>query len=208
LKLQLPKIYPITDRKISSLSQLDQVRLLTDGGASLIQLREKTANAGDFYRWACDAVRFARELGVRIIINDRVDIALASNADGVHLGQEDLSPVEARRLLGKGAIIGFSTHSVRQAIEAIDLPVDYVAIGPVFPTLSKDHPDSIVGLEGVRFVREAIGDFPLVAIGGIDSRTAGQVIAAGADSIALISDLLADPSEIVSRTRGLIDTVK
>jgi thiamine-phosphate pyrophosphorylase len=199
LKLELPKIYPITDRDVSGLSHLEQVRRLADGGATMIQIREKTAPASEFYRDALEVVAFARERGLRIIINDRVDVAMAVGADGVHLGQHDLPPEEARRLLGNTAIVGFSTHSIEQASRAVAGPVDYIAIGPVFPTSTKAKPDPVVGLDGVRAVRSAIGDFPLVAIGGIDRETVNGVISAGADSVAIISDLLSDPDAIAAR---------
>ena len=110
---------------------------------------------------------FAHEYRAQIIINDRVDIALALHADGVHLGQDDLWPDEARKILGPDAIIGFSTHSVEQASDALKLPVDYIAIGPIFGTSTKENPDPIVGPDGLHAVRKAIGEMPLVAIGGL-----------------------------------------
>jgi thiamine-phosphate pyrophosphorylase len=171
LKFILPKIYPISDTRISGLSHIEQVRRLIAGGATLIQLREKNAPAGEFYDAAVGSIALAREHGVKIVINDRVDIAVASGADGVHLGQDDLPPDQARRLLGEGAVIGFSTHSVEQAREAIGLPVDYVAIGPIFSTTTKENPDPVVGLEGLIVVREAIGEF---SVGGYRRDHTGQ----------------------------------
>ena len=132
MKFTLPKIYPITDRRISGLSHIGQVQRLIDGGATLIQIRDKDAAGGEFYTAAVEAIEYARSRGVTIIVNDRVDIGMASGADGVHLGQDDLPPEHARKLLGDNAIIGFSTHSVEQALDAIKLPVDYIAIGPIF----------------------------------------------------------------------------
>jgi thiamine-phosphate pyrophosphorylase len=205
LKFILPKIYPISDTRISGLSHIEQVRRLIAGGATLIQLREKNAPAGEFYDAAVESITLAREHGVKILINDRVDIAVASGADGVHLGQDDLPPDQARRLLGEGAVIGFSTHSVEQAREAIGLPVDYVAIGPIFSTTTKENPDPVVGLEGLIVVREAIGEFPLVAIGGITQANTRTVLNAGANSVAIISDLLRDSGEIESAMRHLND---
>ena len=147
----------------------------------------------------------ARGLGVRVVVNDRADIALAVGADGVHLGQDDLDPSAARRLLGDKFIIGYSTHSVAQAVEAARLPVDYVAVGPIFDTSSKERPDPVVGLEGLRGVRAAVGPVPLVAIGGITRETARAVLAAGADSLALISALVGgDPAGIARRTREFL----
>ena len=205
MKFTLPKIYPITDTRISGLSHIEQVRRLIAGGATLIQLREKNAPAGEFYDAALGSIALARAHGVKIVINDRVDIAVASGADGVHLGQDDLPPDQARRLLGERAVIGFSTHSVEQAREAIGLPVDYIAIGPIFGTTTKDNPDPVVGLEGLIAVREAIGEFPLVAIGGITQANTRTVLNAGANSVAIISDLLRDSGEIESAMRYLND---
>ena len=191
-----PKIYPITDTLISALSLAEQVERLIGGGATLIQLREKDASPGDFYRAAEKALKIARRYNVKIIINDRVDIALALKADGVHLGQDDLSPEYARQILGDTAIIGFSTHNLQQAISAINLPIDYLAIGPVFATSTKKNPDAVVGVRGVEKVRAAIGNFPLVAIGGINRANFREVLNAGADSAAIIRDLLENAGEI------------
>ena len=199
LKIQLPKIYPITDTCISGLSHAEQVRRLINGGAEFIQLREKRMAAGAFYEDAFSAIEIAHKSGVRVIINDRVDIALALKADGVHLGQDDLPTGEARKILGPEAIIGFSTHSVEQALAAIQLPVDYIAIGPIFATATKENPDAVVGIDGLRAVGEAVGELPLVAIGGIGSENFRAVLDAGADSTALISGILADPGRITER---------
>ena len=160
--------------------------------------------AREFYKEAEEALRVARSNNVRLIINDRVDIALALSADGVHLGQDDLSPDAAREVLGESAIIGFSTHNVEQAIAAARLPVDYIAIGPIFETSSKENPDRVVGLEGLRRVRQAVGRAPLVAIGGIRLENINEVFAAGADSIAGINLLLSNPSRIEARTREIL----
>ncbi|HEV2835671.1 MAG TPA: thiamine phosphate synthase [Pyrinomonadaceae bacterium] len=190
---RLPRVYPITDVSISGLSHAEQIALLADGGATLVQLREKHAPPVQFYEQANAAMAVARERGVHIIINDRADIALAVGADGVHLGQDDLPPEAARRLLGGHAVIGYSTHSVSQALEATKLPVDYIAIGPIFQTSTKENPSPVVGLNGLRAVRDAIGKLPLVAIGGITPANAEEVIAAGADSVAMISGLWPRP---------------
>lgn len=173
-----------------------------------MQLREKHRSPREFYREAEDALKLARARGARVIINDRADIALALRADGVHLGQDDLSPEAARRLLGSGAIIGFSTHNLEQAREAARLPVDYIAIGPLFPTSSKDNPDAVVGLDVLSRVRRVTGTIPLVAIGGINHENALQALASGADSVAIISHLLSQPSQITSRTRELLDSLQ
>src|SRR5215213_1130081 len=138
--INIPALYPITDARVSGLSHAEQVARLSAGGAALVQLREKQLSPREFYGEAEAALRVARELGVRLIINDRVDIALALGADGVHLGQDDLPPAAARELLGERAVIGFSTHNEEQASEAARLPVDYLAVGPIFQTSSKENP--------------------------------------------------------------------
>ena len=206
MSFSLPKIYPITDTLISGLSHAKQVEVLAAGGASLIQLREKRASPRVFYQAALEAMSMARRLGVQIIINDRVDIAIAVKADGVHLGQDDLPPDRARILLGASRIIGFSTHSLEQALAADLAPVDYVAIGPVLQTATKERPDPIVGLETVREIRRRISK-PLVAIGGITLDRARAIVEAGADSIAVIADLLS-ASDIAERTRAFVDMLR
>jgi thiamine-phosphate pyrophosphorylase len=204
---ELPKLYPITDRRLSGLTHARQVALLCEGGARVVQLREKQLSAREFYAEVLEALKVARSFGAKLIVNDRADVALVVGADGVHLGQDDMPPGAARALLGEGKIVGFSTHGVGQAAEAARLPVDYVAVGPVFDTSSKENPDPVVGLEGVRRVRAAVGgSVKLVAIGGITAETAPSVIEAGADSVAVIGALLdaSDPAEITRRTRALL----
>lgn len=196
MNFNLPKIYPITDANLSKISHAEQVEKLIYGGAKFIQLREKYVASQEFYESAREALRIARNSGAKIIINDRVDIALAVKADGVHLGQDDLPAVEARKILGEKAIIGLSTHNILQAIEAVKLPIDYIAIGPIFTTTTKETPDKIIGLDGLKKVRAAIGDFPLVAIGGINASNLPAVFDSGANSTAIISGLLSPPDEI------------
>jgi thiamine-phosphate pyrophosphorylase len=201
--LFLPTIYPITDSRISGLSQPEQVKRLIAGGARFIQLREKYASPRDFYAAALAASAVAKVHDVPLIINDRIDIAIAVEASGVHLGQDDIPPTEARRILGKEAIIGYSTHSMEQVRAASTLPVDYIAFGPVFPTLSKDSPEDAVGLDGLKEAKLAVGGRPLVAIGGIDESSLLSVLAAGADSAAMIGCLLSDPQHITVRMQKL-----
>ncbi|MDQ3668281.1 MAG: thiamine phosphate synthase [Acidobacteriota bacterium] len=198
------RIYPLTDARLSGLSHAEQVVRLSDGGAKLIQLREKNLTPGEFFKQAEAALLIARQRGVRIVINDRVDIALALEADGVHLGQEDFPPEAARRLLGDGAIIGVSTHNVEQARRAAKLPVNYLAIGPIFATSSKQNCEPLLGLDGLRQVRDATGNFPIVAIGGISQENALEVLESGADALAVISALLAQPDEVSERTKRLL----
>jgi thiamine-phosphate pyrophosphorylase len=199
----LPKVYPITDRLLSGLSHADQVALLAQGGATLIQLRDKTSTPREFFREAATALTIARKLGVQIIINDRVDIALSLSAEGVHLGQSDLPPKAARRLLGSKAVIGFSCHNLQQALAAAEQPVDYIAFGPIFITSSKTDTEPVVGLAGLSAVHASIKK-PLVAIGGITQANANAVFHAGADSIALISALVEDRKSMTSRLRAFL----
>lgn len=201
---RLPRVYALTDVQVSGFSHAEQVELLSLGGASLVQLREKRIPALEFFKQAKAAVAVAERSGVQLIINDRVDVALAVGAHGVHLGQDDLPPQAARKLLGPTPIVGYSTHNVDQALEAVKLPIDYLAIGPIFPTTSKTDTFPVLGLEGLRAVRRAIGAFPLVAIGGITHANAHDAIDAGADSVAVISALLSDPNRITEMTRSLI----
>lgn len=201
------RIYPLTNLRLSGLGHAEQVVRLSNGGANLIQLREKDLTPGEFFKQAQEASRVARQRGVRIVVNDRVDIALALES-GVHLGQEDFPPEAARRLLGDDAIIGVSTHNAEQARRASRLPVNYLAIGPIFTTSSKSNSEPVVGLEGLRDVRDAIGDFPLVAIGGISHENALDVLESGADAIAVMSALLANPNEVTERTRRLFAELK
>jgi thiamine-phosphate pyrophosphorylase len=204
-RLSLPKLYPITDARLSGLSHAEQVRRLAAGGAGVIQLREKHADPREFYREAAEAAAVARALGVLLIVNDRADIALACGARGLHLGQDDLDPAAARRVVGDAFLVGYSTHNVGQAIEAARLPVDYVAVGPVFGTRTKANPDPVAGLEGVARVRAALpARLPLVAIGGITLENAPSVLAAGADSVAVVSALVGVPDEIERRTRQFL----
>lgn len=202
------QLYPITDIEISGLSHAEQVTRLIAGGARLIQLRDKHSSPRDFYQAAADALQVARSHGAQIIINDRVDIAIALGADGVHLGQTDLQPEAARRLLGAKSLIGYSVHNLAQASAAAALPIDYLGIGPVFLTLTKERPDPVVGLEGVRRTRQTIGRIPLVAIGGIALDQTASVLGAGADAVALISALFEVPLEITTRTAKVLRTLQ
>ncbi|HVG29114.1 MAG TPA: thiamine phosphate synthase [Pyrinomonadaceae bacterium] len=205
-QLLLPKLYALTDARLSGLAHAEQLLRLSEGGATFVQLREKHASPREFHREAEAALDVARRRGVTLIINDRADIALALKAGGVHLGQDDLPPAAARRLLGDDSVIGYSTHSVGQLEAASRLPVDYVAFGPVFPTRTKENPDPVVGLELLARAREALDPaIPLVAIGGITRENARAALAAGADSVAVVSALLSEPAEIARRTREFLD---
>lgn|SRR5829696_1058148 len=204
---RLPRVYPLTDVQLSGLSHAEQVRLLSLGSATLVQLREKQMPPKEFYEEARAAVAVAAQCGVQLIINDRVDVALAVGASGVHLGQDDMPAEAARNLLGAEALVGFSTHNVEQAIQASQLPIDYLAIGPIFMTTTKSDTAPVLGLEGLRAVRQAIGAFPLVAIGGINSANVRDVIQAGADSVAVISAILGHSDRITELTQTLFHSL-
>jgi thiamine-phosphate pyrophosphorylase len=171
-----------------------------EGGARFLQVRAKTSAGGAFLEM-CDAVvARAHKAGGTVIVNDRADIARFARADGVHLGQEDLPPAMARQVMGGAAIVGFSTHSIEQVRAASRLPVDYIAVGPIFGTTSKDTGFDAVGTALVREARAFLSaaglETPIVAIGGITLERAASVIDAGATSVAVISDLLStgDPA--------------
>lgn len=203
-RFTLPKIYPITDTEISGLSHLEQTKALIAGGATLIQIRDKTSSSTALFDAARECLEYCRSKNVKLIVNDRVDIAMIVKADGVHLGQDDLPPSEARKLLGPDAIIGFSTHTLEQALAAIKDPVDYIAFGPIFSTSTKADHDAVVGLEQLTTVRTKIGSFPMVAIGGINLENGAEVLKAGADSVAMISALGGKTGSIEQNTRKAI----
>lgn len=189
--LDATRCYPITDRLLSGLSHAHQVEEFAKRGMRLAQLREKNLSSAEFYREAEQVMEFTRHRGIAIIVNDRVDIALALRADGVHLGQDDLPVEAARRLLGDDVLIGLSTHNLAQAQQAALLPIDYLAIGPIFPTLTKNRANPAVGLSGLAAVRSAVPNIPLVAIGGVNAANRAAVLGGGADAVAVISDLWA-----------------
>ena len=205
MRLTLPKIYPITDRQLSGLSHAEQVQRLINGGATFVQLREKHLPPIDFLRDAEAASKVAGDNRVTLIINDRVDIAMAISACGVHLGQDDLPVEDARRLVQDDTLIGFSTHTQPQLETAVRLPIDYVAFGPIFKTSSKQDHDPAVGLEQLRAVRNIAADLPLVAIGGITAANVQAVLAAGADSVAVIASVIGERSKIEHNMRRMLE---
>jgi thiamine-phosphate pyrophosphorylase len=199
----LPRVYPITDRRLSGLSHLDQTKALIAAGARFIQLREKSLSPLAFYLEARECVCYALEHDAEIIINDRVDIAVAAGARGVHLGQDDLPPEQARQILGSSAIIGYSTHNAEQAAAALTLPIDYIGAGPFAATQTKGNPDPVIGARVLAQIRVAAGSLPIAAIGGINEENVAQATAAGADSVAVIGALF-KPSEINSDTAAAV----
>lgn len=208
MDFKLPLIYPVTDAHLSGLTHAEQVERLAAGGATLVQLREKVMPPRQFYEEALAARAVASRHGIRLIINDRVDIALVVGADGVHLGQHDMPAEAARALLGPAVIIGLSTHSVEELSAAEGQPVDYLAYGPIFQTETKENADPVVGIDGLRAARTAAGDRPLVAIGGIDGGSLEAVLRCGADSAAMIGALVSDPDRIATRFAELVATAR
>ncbi len=183
------RLYPILDASQETLETVTSaVRALSRAGCRLVQLRAKDLSGEEFYQWALAAREASRECGIRLVVNDRADVALLVGADGVHLGQDDLSPEGARRILGASAVIGLSTHDVDEARRAEMAPVDYLAIGPIFETSTKTSGRNPLGVEGARAVR-AVVKKPLVAIGGITLETAPALLEAGMDGLAVISAL-------------------
>jgi thiamine-phosphate pyrophosphorylase len=203
-----PKLYAILDVAcLASLprapaSIVDYARELADGGVTLLQYRNKAGNTREML---CQAREIRRVLGDRmtLIMNDRADICLAADFDGAHVGQDDLSPQGARSVIGDESILGVSTHNLEQLKEADAGPADYVAYGPVFATSSKRDHDPPVGTEGIRAARAATKK-PLVAIGGITRANARSVIDAGADSVAVISDLFSSPAKVAEEFLRLL----
>jgi thiamine-phosphate pyrophosphorylase len=195
----LPRLYPILDAGYfpDTLGLIAAAEELLSAGATLIQYRNKSGNARVMLEQARELRRQLRARApapqvAKLIMNDRADLCILAEFDGVHVGQEDLSPESVRRIIGPDRWLGVSTHNPEQVKEADQTSADYLAVGPVFSTCSKDRPDPVVGLEGVRRAR-SLTRKPLVAIGGITRSNAASVIEAGADSVAVISDLLREP---------------
>jgi thiamine-phosphate pyrophosphorylase len=188
-----PFLYPIVDMEALGDRALGPaVAALVAGGAKIVQFRAKGLADRRFLDLAAEALAAARAGGAMLIVNDRPDVAVILGADGVHVGQDDLAPRQIRPLLPAGTLLGVSTHDVGQLERAAGEPVDYVAIGPVFPTRTKADPDPVVGLEMVRRAR-GLSARPLVAIGGITEARARAVVDAGADGVAVVSALLSQP---------------
>jgi len=188
----LPRLYAIIDAAFfpDTAALLAFAGELRAAGVALFQYRNKSGNARQMLSQARELRRKLE--GARLIMNDRADLCLAAGFDGVHLGQEDLSPEGARRIVGEKLWVGVSTHNPEQVRAEASGSADYVAVGPVFATSSKANPDPVIGLEGVRAARR-LTQKPLVAIGGITRENCRSVLEAGADAVAVISDLLDNP---------------
>ena len=200
----LSRLYPILDASCfaNDGALFEFAEALFAAEVTLLQYRNKQGSARQMLSHARELRRMAGT-GVKLIMNDRADLCLAAGFDGVHVGQDDLPPDAVRRIVGSGLWLGVSTHNPDQLCRIEHTDADYVAIGPVFATSSKWNPDPVVGLEGVRTAR-AITRKPLVAIGGVTRANARSVIEAGADSVAVISDLLPDPRHAVVEFRALL----
>jgi len=192
----LPRLYAIADASFGD--PIRSAESLFSGGVRLLQVRNKKGSAQELLTQLERILSFAPP-DAEIIVNDRVDAALIAGKAGVHLGQSDLPPKDARRVLGSERAIGFSTHNFEQALQADKLPVDYIAVGPIFATSTKENPDPVVGLDRLAEICRAVRK-PVIAIGGIQLADAREVIGAGAASIAVIRDLL-NSQDISLRTR-------
>jgi thiamine-phosphate pyrophosphorylase len=186
----IPAFYPLVDTG-SGLPAADAAEAILEGGARILQFRHKGVFSRQVFEEATNIASLCRAAGALFVINDRADIAMLLDA-ALHLGQDDLPPSDARRIMPPDRIIGFSTHNADQLLAADREPVDYLAIGPIFGTLSKQNPDPVVGIERLQALR-ALTRKPLVAIGGITRKTAPAVFDAGADSVAIIGDLYPQP---------------
>jgi thiamine-phosphate pyrophosphorylase len=190
-----PSLYAILDPDLSPLPVADLAAQLAEAGAELLQLRDKKNSSSEILTRARELTALLVPKGIRFILNDRADIAAMAGSSGVHVGQQDLPAEEARRICGPSRWVGVSTHNLDQLRLADRTSADYIAIGPIFPTSTKGNPDPVVGLDFIRAARQ-ITRKPLVAIGGITLESAAEVFRAGADSLAVIRDLLAakDPA--------------
>ena len=202
--LNLPRFYPVLDTGLLArrgIAPVGAAEAVLDAVSRILQLRQKQHFSRDVFRDATQIAELCRNAGALFVVNDRADMALMLDA-ALHIGQDDLPPCAARRVIGSRRAIGFSTHNERQLRDVQGEPVDYVAFGPMFATASKDNPDPVVGLAELQRLRP-LSPRPLVAIGGITRATAGKVLAAGADSVAIISDLIPEectPARLRART--------
>jgi thiamine-phosphate pyrophosphorylase len=206
------RLYALLDPAVAGGRSLTDLAKLIAGQATLVQLRDKQGSTRTMIDEAQALGEILEPKGVPLLINDRVDVALAAEADGVHIGQDDMPPADARALLGRTAIIGLSINTVALAQAApLDL-IDYVAIGGVYGTTSKANTKSPIGIAGlreiVRTVRSRKASFPICAIAGISHTNAGEVIEAGADGVAVISalSLAPNPEEAARNLRSVVDT--
>jgi len=210
MQVLIPIIYPIIDSSLVTLDNIGKTaEAIIDGGAKILQLRAKSLSSKEFLETARIIRKITKDKGTVFIVNDRVDIALLADADGVHLGQGDLPVKEARRLLGNNKIIGYSTHNLREALEAVRLPVDYISFGPIFPTKTKEDAQTPKGLRWLSEVRKAV-EIPIVAIGGITETNMAHVLKEGVEGVAMISEILTvkDISQKINRVIATAKKIK
>jgi thiamine-phosphate pyrophosphorylase len=189
MNLVFPRLYAILDPSLLATSELVLAEMLAESGVELIQYRNKNAPSRELFEISLRLSTALARRGVRFIVNDRPDIALLAGAGGVHVGQEDLGVEEARAICDKQRWVGVSTHTLEQLAAADRTSADYIAFGPIFTTTTKQNPDAVVGTELLRRARQMTRK-PLVAIGGITLERATEVYGAGADSLAVVSDLI------------------
>jgi thiamine-phosphate pyrophosphorylase len=206
MRLVPPRLYVILDATLLDNSLHDCARKLAAAGVRWLQYRDKSASARDLLETSQKLISSLSSRGSSLIVNDRPDVAALAGAAGVHVGQEDLDAEQARAVVGKEMWVGVSTHTLEQFRRAASTSADYIAVGPVFDTTSKANPDPVVGLELIRQARQ-LTDKPIVAIGGITLDRAASVIAAGADSVAVIRDVLCavKPAEQARRYLETLD---
>ena len=206
----IPRLYAIVDSGLlaaRSITVTEFASELVEAGVELFQYRDKTGGPQQILHAASALRDVIAGSSSRLILNDRPDLAVLANADGVHVGQNDLSAHDARNVVGPGRMLGLSTHTQEQLQEADQSPADYIAIGPVFATGTKLNPDPVVGLEGVRLARQLTRK-PLVAIGGITRENARSVLDAGADSCAVISGLLSPRESTLNIARDFLEILR
>lgn len=202
------RLYLVTDRDLSCGRPLaDVVEAAVRGGVTMVQLREKECSSREFLELALEMKSLLAPYHVPLIINDRLDIALACDAEGLHIGQSDLPYEVARRLLGPGKIIGLSVESVQDALDANSLDVDYIGISPVYSTSTKTDTAPALGLDGVREIT-TVSRHPSVGIGGVNMKTAEAVVEAGADGISVVSAIMSapDPEKAASALLRIVDS--
>src|ERR1035438_7784015 len=206
MRLVLPRLYVILDSALLTVPVQDCAEELADAGVRLLQYRNKTAPAGELLNTSRSLASLLIPLGVSFSVSARADVAVLAGATGIHVGQDDLEVEQARRLVGKELVLGVSTHNTEQFRKAADTSADYVAVGPVFTTSSKANPDPVIGTEFIRQVRD-LSDKPIVAIGGITLDNAASVIRAGANCVAVLSDVLRAPDR-GQRAKQYLETLE
>jgi thiamine-phosphate pyrophosphorylase len=206
MRLVLPRLYVILDATLLKNSPQNCAQELAAAGVRLMQYRDKAGSARVLLQASRELVSSLKPHGVSVVVNDRPDVAALAGATGVHVGLDDLTPEQARAVVGEEMWVGVSTHNLEQFRGATVSSADYIAVGPIFATTSKENPDPVVGLELIRQVRK-LTEKPIVAIGGITLERAASVIAAGADSVAVIRDVVcaAKPGE---RARRFLETLE